>query len=81
VNHLRACQLGEFKLHNIETLLVGELVQRRTRRGRTILAVEEVEIRQALTESPDVVVYLCGAGDEVDVPSAAESASVAHAGK
>lgn len=54
----------------------GELARRMAGPGRVALAVEEEEIRQALAESPDVVIYLCGARDAGDVPVAAEAAAV-----
>jgi len=57
--------------------LGSELVQRWTGRGpRIALAAEEQELRQALADSPDRVVYLCGANDDTDAPAAAESASI-----
>jgi myxalamid-type polyketide synthase MxaB len=57
--------------------LGGELVRRSIELGRrSVLAGNEEEIRIALTATPEVVIYLCGAGGDADVPAAAESASI-----
>jgi myxalamid-type polyketide synthase MxaB len=53
-----------------------EIADRWRGRGRVVLAATEDEIRQALAELPDGILYLCGTADEADVPTGAESASI-----
>jgi myxalamid-type polyketide synthase MxaB len=56
--------------------LGGELSDRAAGRShRPVLAASGEEVRRALEESPDHVVFLCGSGGGADVPSQAEAAA------
>jgi myxalamid-type polyketide synthase MxaB len=56
--------------------LGDELTQRLRERGQlTVLATEDSEVRQFLSESSHAVIVLCGSDEDADTPTAAEETS------